>query len=105
MAIFKNKYTHGSMFTCAGVQYKVPGWEIETKDEVVINFLKNNRNWIEVSKSSEPQEQNSPVNSPVDSKVDYSKLSVAKLKELAIEKNLEIPEDADKKELIALLNK
>lgn len=105
MAIFKNKYTHGSMFTCAGIQYKVPGWEIETKDDVVINFLKNNRNWIEVSKSNSAPDSNLVHNAGVENKVDYSKLSVAKLKELAIEKNLEISEDADKKELIALLSK
>lgn len=103
MAIFKNKYTFGSVFSFKGNQYKVNKWEFETDDRELIEFLSNNLNWDLVL--DKPQDELLLDNENKSEDLDFSKLSLAKLKELAISQAIEIPENADKKSLIKILEK
>lgn len=106
MAIFKNKYTFGSVFSFKGNQYKVNKWDFETDDRELIEFLSNNSNWdLVVEKPKEELLLDNDANATDAPDADISKLSLPKLKELVILKGVEIPENADKKTLIKILEK
>ena len=72
---------------------------IEMEDEKINSFISHNlielvEEHIEEVQTEEPKEV-----------IDYSKLKVAELKELLIEKGIEIPKGAKKADLISLLSK